>query len=449
MCRLTVHTPDRRCDVALPVGSSIGELLPLVFDETRLGTEPGAWVIQRLGGPALDPGATPESLGLGDGAVLFVNPVSAPLPEAEFDDVSVGVAEIVGARADQWRPEFSRYLLLAAALLAAGTLCAVSAGARAHPFETVWCAAVTVGLTVWAVLAGRFADDRVAALVSGVGAVAAGAFTGLVAADTKTGLLTVDRRSVLLLGVCALVPAAVTAALGRLPATVFGTTAAWAAAATIVAALDFSFGWTPAQSAAVLAVVLFAAGGRAVRAVLRLARLRVPLLPRTAVELQQDIDPELHARVAERSTRAVAYLNILFITTALLTAAACVLLVRQAGWIGWTLASVLSVAVLLRSAAVTSAWQRAPLALAGLLGLSSVAVARSGGAGSVTRELVLLGLLLVTIGLYVASRLMPGRRTLPVWGHLADLLETWSAAALIPLLLELFHLYTHIRAQIH
>lgn len=450
MCRLTVQTPTRRCDVALPVAASIGEVLPLVIDETRDGSHAGAtWVLQRLGGPALDPGATPESLGLFDGATLYVNPAELPMPEAEFDDVSVGVGELVAARADQWRPEFSRYLLLAAALLATGTLCAVAASARIHPLDVLWCVLAEVGLTAWSVVGRRVFDDRAASMACGFAACAVGLLTAQAFADRRGPLLTVDRESVALVGVCVFVPAVLCAVLGRLPMTLFGGLAAWAVAAMLGSALAAGFGWSAAQGAAVVAVFLLAFGGRGVRAALRFARLHAPLLPRTATELQQDIEPDPQAVVAARSERLVSYLNILFLVTALAVDAACILLAREAGWIGWTLALMMSAAVLLRSAAVTSAWQRAPMALAGLVGLTAIVAARTSGAGEFARSLVLLGLVLGCAGLYAASRLMPGRRLLPVWGHLADLLEMWSAVALVPLLLQLFHVYTHIRDLIH
>lgn len=450
MCRLTVQTPTRRCDVALPVAATIGELLPLVIDETRDGADSdGPWVIQRLGGPALDPGATPESLGLFDGAALYVNPAEMPMPEAEYDDVSVAVAELVAARGDQWRPEFSRYLLLVAALVATGSLCAVAAAGRAHPPTVLWCALAGAGLTVWAVLGRRLYDDQATSLACGFAACAVGVLTGLAFAHPNAPLLTLDHRSVALVGVCVLVPAAVCAVVGRLPMTLFGSVTAWAVAALLGAALASGFGWAAAQSAAVIAVFLFAFSARGVRAALRLARLRAPLLPRTATELQQDIDPDPRAVLAARSEHVVVYLNILFLTTALLVDVSCVLLSREAGWIDWTLALVLSAALLLRSAAVTSAWQRGPLALAGLVGLAAIVISRTSGAGDSARSLVLLGLLFGCAGLYAASRLMPGRRLLPVWGHLADLLEMWSAVALVPLLLQLFHVYAHIRDLIH
>lgn len=450
MCRLTVRTPDRRCDVALPVAASIGELLPLVIDDVRLDAENFSWVIQRLGGPPLDPGATPESLGLDDGATLYVSPAILPVPEAEFDDVSVGVAEIVGARGDKWRPDFSRYLLLAAVLAAVCVLGAVAAvGARSQPLEMMWCVVAGAGLTAWSVLAQRSFGDRATAVVCGFGACAIGTLDGFVLANTKAGMFALDHRSVALSGLCAFVPAAVIAATGRLPMALFGTVAALAAAAAIGAALSVGFSWNAAQSATVLAIFMFAAGARSVRVVLRFAGLRAPLLPRTAAELQQDIDPETHDVLAERSTRVVAFLNILFISTSLLTAVACVLLAGRPGWTGRTEALVLSVAVILRSTVVTTAWQRAALALAGQAGLAAVVIACTAGAGAPARNLVLLGIMCLAAALCAGSRLLPGRRMLPAWGHLANLLETWTAVALVPLLLQLFHAYSHIRSLIH
>lgn len=450
LCRLTVQTPGRRCDVALPVVAPIGELLPLLLDDPHAEDEPFAWVIQRLGGPPLDPGATPEILGLYDGATLYVNPATVPLPEAEFDDVSVAVAEFVGARGDQWRPEFSRYLLLAAAIMAVGALCAVSAAsARSHPLNMAWCVAAGLGLTAWSVIAQRVLDDRVTAVASGLGACAIGILTGFVLAKTKAGMFALDHKSVALIGMCALVPAVAVCAIGRLPLTLFGTVAAWAAAGLLGDVMTTGFAWSAAQTAAVLAVFMHASGARGVRTALRSAGLRAPLLPRTAAELQQDIDPEPQTVVAQRVARVVAFLNVLFLTTSLLAATACALLARLPGWIGWTLALLLSVAVLLRSSVVTTAWQRAPLALAGLAGLAALLIVRTAGASSSARGLVLFGVLLGAAALCAGSRFMPGRRMLPVWGHLADLLEVWTAVALLPLLLQLFHVYTYIRSQIH
>ena len=69
--------------------------------------------------------------------------------------------------------------------------------------------------------------------------------------------------------------------------------------------------------AAIVAALLYAATSVNLRIALRFARLRVALLPRTAEELQQDIDPVPEAEVTAKTGRAVAQLNALFVTCSL------------------------------------------------------------------------------------------------------------------------------------
>ncbi len=453
VCRLTVVGPDRRCDLALPVSAAIGELLPLVVGgPQRPGREPdpaGAWVVQRLGGPALDPGATPEGLGLRDGEVLYVNPAESVLPEARFDDVSVGVAQAVAARTDQWRPEFTRYLLLAAALVTGIAFSVAATGSHPYWITPLWYAVAAVGLTAWGAVAAVVFEDRVTGIAAGLAACAAGTLAGLAARHAATGLFTLDRRSLVLAALGAALPALVLAATGRLPLTLFGTVVGWGAAAAVGDALAAGLHWDATRAVTLLAVVVFGTGALDLRMVLRAARLRVPLLPRNAQELQEDIEPLTHDEITRRSAQAVGYLNILFLTAGPLTIVACARLVSWPGWIGWTLAGVLSAAVLLRARSLTLVWQRVPLALAGMCGLAAIAVSRAAGAGSTPRALLLAVLLLACGALLAAARRMPGRRLLPIWGHVSDLLETWTAVALVPLLLQLLHVYAYFRGLIH
>ena len=54
----------------------------------------------------------------------------------------------------------------------------------------------------------------------------------------------------------------------------------------------------------------------------------------------------------------------------------------------------------------------------------------------------------VAVALLAAARRLPGRRLLPIWGQLADTAELWTSIALIPLLLQLLHVYARFRALI-
>jgi type VII secretion integral membrane protein EccD len=450
VCRLTVKTPDRRIDLALPVSAAIGEVLPLVVTGgLRPGADEAAWVLQRLGGPPLDPGASPESLGLHDGEVLYVNRADQMLPEADFDDVTVGVAQVVAARPDHWRPEFTRYLLFAAGLVAVAGFAFAANSARPHWLVPLWYGAAAAGLTVWGVIAHRVIKDRISGLITGAAACVLGALTGLAARHADAGLFTLDRQSVILLGIGVAVPALVLVSVGRLPTAAFGAVAALGIAAAVGGGLAAGLRWNAVRVAALLAVLVFAAAATELRLVLRATKLRVPLLPRTAEELQEDIDPQSQDVIRQRTDQAVSLLNMLFLTASVLTVVAGYLLAFWPGWIGWLLASVLAAAMLLRARALTMAWQRTPLVLAGLACAAFVAVARISGAGSAARSLVLVGLLVAAAALLAASRLMPGRRMLPVWGHTADLLEIWTAIALVPLLLQLFHVFAYFRGLIH
>ena len=129
-------------------------------------------------------------------------------------------------------------------------------------------------------------------------------------------------------------------------------------------------------------------------------------------------------------------------------AVAFVQLVRSPQWIGWTLAAVLSSAVLLRARELAGLWPRTSLAVCGTLGLALVLDVLAARATPVTRAALLCMLLVSAAVLLAAARRLPARRPLPIWGHAADLLETWTAIALLPLLLQLLHVYAFFRALI-
>jgi uncharacterized membrane protein len=54
----------------------------------------------------------------------------------------------------------------------------------------------------------------------------------------------------------------------------------------------------------------------------------------------------------------------------------------------------------------------------------------------------LILLIWVFVALMMAVTRPVTRRLLPIWGHLANGLETLSALALVPVLVQLFHVYS-------
>jgi type VII secretion integral membrane protein EccD len=424
-CRLTVAGPAKRADLAVPATTTMAELLPVmlqhVVDEAERNQP---WVLQRLGGEPLDAGGTVETLDLRDGDILYLRTTTQAMPAAEFDDIAVGVADSVGDRSGRPGPATTRGLLLGAACVALAAFTAGCFAIRPGWLMAPALGAATVFLLGGCVLATRALADTTAGMITGLWGCAFAALAGLSGSRGAAGILAPTRPDVLLAGALAMLAA---------------VAGAW---------LALAFHWDPVRVTAVLAVAGFIAGTRAVRIVLRAAQIRVPQLPRTAEELQQDIEPEPASAVARRTARAVGYLDSFTVSSAAVFVAAFAVLARSPGWAGWVLSLLLSGAVLLRARETDGIWQRTALVLSGAAGTGLVlltGVARG-------RELPAAVLLAVLLGagvlLVIGAGRLPGRRQAPIWGHLAEQLETVTALALVPLLLQLLHVYAYFRSLI-
>jgi type VII secretion integral membrane protein EccD len=448
-CRLTVAGPARRVDVTVPATVPIAELLPgllrRVVDEIAMDQP---WVLQRLGEEPLSPDSTAEMVDLRHGEVLHLRPADRALPPVQFDDVAVGMASVIGARPDRWRPVFTRRLLLA---LSGLSLVAFGYGVlRVSPagWSALYLGIAAAALTAGGVAANRLLRDVSVGLMTGLFGCALAAAAGLSARHGMAGIGAPGRADVLLASLAAAAAAAVLLAVGHVPATPFGAVLATAAAAAAGCGLALSLHWDAARASAVLAVAIFLLTARALRVVLRAARLRAPQLPRTAEELQQDIEPEPGERLTRRAALAVACLDSLTIGGSLISATAFIQLTRTPRWIEWTLTAVLAAALLLRSRDLAGVWQRTSLAAGGTFGFALVVETLAARAAPLPATIALFGVLAAAGLLLTAARRPPGSRLLPVWGHAADLLEVASAIALLPLLLQLLHAYAYVRGLV-
>jgi type VII secretion integral membrane protein EccD len=449
LCRLTVVGRTRQADLGVPLSLPIGDLLPVLL--RQLTDEPvpdSGWALHRLGGAPLDLDATVEMLGLPDGEKLYLTPAAAVLPDLRFDDLAVGVAGAVAARGDQWRPEFTPRLLLG---LAAVILLAVPLGVLGSGGGPVAGLSLGLGaalLTIGAGVFSRLVERPAAGILAGLGACGYAALAGLVVRHGSTGRLAPDRQDVFWSAIYLTLAAVAVLIAGRVPTAPFGTLLGVGAGAGTAALLSLTLGLTAAQAAAVLAVTVFVATSLALRLALRVAKLRVPALPHTAAELARDAEPEPEAVIGRRAATATALLAGLIGTLAIVSTVAFALLTRTSGWAGWVLTAVFGLALLLRARSLTSAWQRIPLVLAGVVGLLLVINAWAAGMPASVRIAVVVALIAAAAGLLAATRRGAGGRPLPVWGHLADLSETWTAIALIPLLLQVIGLYAFFRSLI-
>jgi len=379
--------------------------------------------------------------------VIYLNPAEASLPELRLDDLGAAVADHIRGRADFWRSAYTRAALLASACAALAGYAAVAIGVRPVSDRGPWLVGAVVLLIVAAAIAARL-GDRVCATVCGVSACAFGATAGFVARQAAAQVFVLDRRVILLVAAGVIVPAASCAA-ARLPVPVFGSLAGIAGCTLAGAGLALWLQLPAVRVCAILAVLLFALTNTGMRAALRAAHLRVSQLPHTALELQEDIEPAAASEVAARAAATVRYANVLLLTSSAVWLVAIVQLARTPGSVSWVLALVFALAVLLRAQTVSLAWQRGALVTCAVAGVLVVACTRVEGAGPAVHAAALPGFAVAAVGLLASAHRVPGRRMLPIWGHLADQLELWTAVAMVPLLLQVFHAYSYFRTLIN
>ncbi|BFO15467.1 hypothetical protein SHKM778_18550 [Streptomyces sp. KM77-8] len=289
LCRVTVRAPARTVDLAVPSDVPVADLLPTVIgyggdDLEESGLEHGGWVLQRLGGPPLDPESTLDSLGLRDGEELYLRPRTEALPEVHIDDLVDGIADGMSRRPHGWSPEAGRRLLLG---LAAATL-ALGIALLAVPGTAGWIRAVAASATGLLLIAGAGSASRA------VGDAGAGSLLGLLAAPyfALAGWLLpggdlggADGDAVLgarLLAASAAAGAGAVlalAAVGVYPALFIG--AACVAAAGALGAALITLDLAPQQAAAVVAVVVVLFGGFVPSLSFRLSGMRMPPCPPT------------------------------------------------------------------------------------------------------------------------------------------------------------------------
>ncbi|MCU1626943.1 MAG: type secretion integral rane protein EccD, partial [Pseudonocardia sp.] len=242
------------------------------------------------------------------------------------------------------------------------------------------------------------------------------------------------------------VAAGVLLVLGRTAAVAFGAVVGVALGALLAVGLAAWSGLDAVRALTVVTVVAFLFGAVGPRGAVRVARLRVPLLPRTAAELQEDIDPEPGSVLAARTARADALLSVVSVSTAVLVVATAYALVDHDGWVERLLPLLLAAAAALRGRILRTVVQRGALVWAAVLAVAVTATGMARVAGLDWSIVLLVLTLLAAAAAIVAAWRMPGRRLLPVWGQAADIAELWTALVLVPVLLQLLGVYAYFRA---
>ncbi|MCX4745836.1 type VII secretion integral membrane protein EccD [Kitasatospora sp. NBC_01287] len=439
LCRLRFHAPGTAFELAVPADVPLADLLPAVLghagpDLAESGLEHGGWVLQRLGQEPLDEEQSAEALALHDGDTLYLRPRREALPVVHFDDLVDGVATGMRERGDSWRPALTHRLSLAVALLALAGGWVVLALPGPTGVREAAAAAAALLLLLGSASAARAMADPGAGTALGAAAVPYLALAALLLPSGPSGEV--------LLGARVLAAASAAAGASVLAVAAVGGSAPLFLGVVLVAVLGVLggalvlAGLAPEQLVALIAVAAVLIGALVPSLAFRLSGLRLPMLPRNAEELQENIEPFPAAGVLTRSLVADDYLMALYTAIGVVCALCLTLLAFAGGWAGPAATGALSVLLLLHARAVGSIRQRLALLLPGLLGAVVLVARLTAAQPAAGRSAVLGGLLAVGAALLVVAWTVPGRRLLPYWGRLADVLHTLSAVALLPLALQ-------------
>lgn len=451
LCRLTVRAPNTSLDLAVPSDIPFADLLPAIVghaggDLHEAGLEHGGWALQRIGGEPLDHEGTPASLDLHDGEVLLLRPLTEALPPVHFDNLVDGVSTTIRDLPHSWTPTASRWSLravLLSALAAALVLLALSGGDRSSRAALAGGAALLT--LAGAGAAGRVLDDRPGAVLLGL---ATGPFAALcavleVGGGTHGSHLTGAR---LLAGAAAwgIVTALAMMVVAAYPvAFVPSVVVAVAGVLVGVLMLSGSYGFPRAVSAIAVPAVVF--GAFVPMLSFSLSGLRLPPLPTNAAELQEGIDPYPSQEVTARTTATDHWMTGLYAAVGVICSVCLSGLARQPRTPELLTGGLLALVLLLHGRTLGNAWQRFSLVLPGAFGavlLTACAARQHSPNGQL---IAVAALLAAAILVAVISWSVPGRRMLPYWGRIGDLLQSAAAIGLLPSVLWVLNVYADLR----
>jgi type VII secretion integral membrane protein EccD len=439
LCRVTVISPRKRVDLALPAHVPFAELFPGIalyagLDRAAVADAPEGWALQRLGEPPFDPPKTPAQAGVADGELLYLRPWLSALSPAISDDISDDIAGVHDGPG-RWSGPDGRRLALgaAAAALAAGALIVFRSG---PPWSMPALAAglLAVLLLATGAAVSRAGGDAAAGAVLGYPALPFAFAAGLLGPLRKLPLSQVSPVVLLagfvLLAVAALVAATVIA--HGVP--VFAGVAVAATFGAAGAALAWLWPGLSAAGAAGLVVTPALALTPLIPAVaFRLARLPLPAVPASAEDLRDDA-PEPGVDVRGRAAAADRIVTGVVSGLGLLGGGAAIVLGLSRGGLAPVLAAALACVLLLRSRVFRGRAQRLWLLIPGFGALAGLAVTLAGtsmrAAGPVLLALVAAATIMAAAGLQ-----RPGHRPSPFWSRTADVADTVLIISLVPLAL--------------
>lgn len=449
LARVTVATPARRMDVALPDNMLVGELLPhlLRYAGDGLGDDGerhGGWVLRRATGTVLEPSRNLAVQGIRDGEILHLAPRRVNWPELAYDDVVEVIASGARQGGRTWGNAATRRcgLAVSCAVLATGLVVVALSG---PPWRLPAGLAIGIAtvLAVVGIVAARAFGDAVAGATAAASGLPYALLGGALVALPNDAALTDIGTPNLLLGSAVLLVYAVIGYVGAAAVQrLFMAGLAVGAAGALAAGLRLA-GMPPAGAAAVTLTVAIGMLPAYPLVASWVGRLPVPQLPARPEGILEDQPVPRRADVFAAVSRANELLSGMLLGAAVTGAAAMafLLVIADRTPAGTLLSSTAALALLLRGRLFPAVGQRVPLLVSGAAGLALLVVAVALDAHGGVALLYLVALVVVAALVYAAGLRFSRRTPSPYIGRIADIADVLAILALIPLACAVVGLY--------
>jgi type VII secretion integral membrane protein EccD len=447
MCRLTICGPTSRVELAVPAHVPIADLMPTVLGHldpslATAGLGHGGWVLQRLGEAPLDEDHGTAAAGLYDGDVLHLRPRDDQLPLADFDDLVDGIHTGLSARTDSWRPAITRRVCLGLAALCGLLAIVVTAFAVDGTTTAISACAVSIMLIGGGTVLARLLDDRGGAITLGAtGVVSAGMAGFAMPAGAATAGEWLTGAGVL----ATVVAVAAAATLARAALGVgqpgFLAVASGAVLAAIGCMAGMLIGLDAQATAAIVVVLVLAVSRAAPQLAAWLAGLAAEPVPTTPEEFQQGLDPLPSKDVLDRAALADVHLTSFLAVLGAIGTCALLVLTSELVWDTMTLGLVVAALLLLQAREMQGIWHRLSAMVPATAVLVSILLRWAVDLPLLGQVCVLVGLLGLAGNAVAGAQVLPGRRLVPRWGRLGDILHWLCALAVLALALTVTGFY--------
>jgi type VII secretion integral membrane protein EccD len=437
LARITIASPTRRIDVALPEYVPAAELLPGLLRHAGdgladAGQEHGGWVLRRGDGSVVDPGQTLAAQALRDGEVLHLTRRYDDWPELDYDDVVDLIATEARRQVRTWGGAATRRTAIVVAFVAGALalLLALSVGPPWTKPASVLLVVAGLCFVAATVLARALGDSGTGAAVGCI-AMAYGFAGGLTVLNGNRTLLGLGAHQ-FLAGSAVLVAVAALCYVAVADRTQYFVAGVYAGIFGIIAALVGLSNLGTAEIAGILVAATVIVAPALPLLSIRLGKLPVPALPATTDDLLAEQPRISRPRVYASVRRSDELLTGLLLGNAVVATIGEIVLALDGRATALVLVGLVAAAMLLQARLFPTVRHRVSLLSAGVVGAAALC-ARALTASDNIRLAVMVPALIIVGGLVLAAgRRFQHRQPGPYLGRIADILDVVLVIAVVP-----------------